>query len=131
MSEKCVRTTLNNLKELGTVSDSPRSGRPKKTTYYDDKWLYRQVRINPGESEAWKFMQDGAPAHTANSIKTWFHDNGIEVIPWCPRSPDLNPIENIWCWMDSKLVNTRMTTVDELKEAIRQLWLEVPKEMCN
>ena len=53
-----------------------------------------------GQSNAWKFMQDGAPAHRANSIKSWFEEKDIELLPRCTRSPDLNSIESIWSWMD-------------------------------
>ena len=42
------------------------------------------------------FMQDGAPCHTARSIKEWFAGNDIEVLDWVGQSCDLNPIENLW-----------------------------------
>ena len=44
-------------------------------------------------------MQDGASAHTAHSVRDWLAEQDINVLPWCARSPDLNPIENIWSWM--------------------------------
>ncbi len=51
-------------------------------------------------------------------------------MPWSSKSPDLNPIENIWSWIDSKLVESKMNLVSEQKEELERLWLEVPKEMC-
>ena len=43
------------------------------------------------------FMQDGAPCHTARSIKAWLSDHAeIPVLDWVGQSCDLNPIENLW-----------------------------------
>ena len=80
--------------------------------------------------EHWYFMQDGAPAHTAHSITAWMQENNITLLPWCAKSPDLNPIESVWNYIDTKLAKYRITSVNHLQEAIRQEWLAVPREMC-
>ena len=41
------------------------------------------------------FMQDNAPIHKAHKVTAFFAEMGIEVMPWPPYSPDLNPIENL------------------------------------
>lgn len=79
---------------------------------------------------AWIFQQDGASAHTAKSVKTWLDEQEISCIPWPARSPDLNPIENIWSWMDSNLVTSSITRPEELSAELERLWLAIPKEMC-
>lgn len=42
------------------------------------------------------YQQDNCPVHTANIIRQWLDNNNIETLPHPVRSPDLNPIENIW-----------------------------------
>ena len=52
------------------------------------------------DTEKWEngytWMQDGAPAHTANLTQRWLHDNLEDFWPkemWPPSSPDLNPMD--------------------------------------
>ncbi|GFS76080.1 uncharacterized protein TNCV_4666801 [Trichonephila clavipes] len=40
-------------------------------------------------------MQDGAPCHTARSIKAFLAEQNIPLLDWPGNSPDMNPIENI------------------------------------
>ncbi len=43
------------------------------------------------------FQQDLAPAHTAKGTKSWFNDHGVTVLDWPANSPDLNPIDYLYC----------------------------------
>jgi transposase len=80
----------------------------------------------------WQLLMDKAPPHTAASTKRWLQQHGIRVVAkWPGNSPDLNPIENLWGWMKKKIYQRDVHTVDELKQAIREVWEEVPDDMLS
>ncbi|GFS60278.1 uncharacterized protein TNCV_2827551 [Trichonephila clavipes] len=46
--------------------------------------------------EPYIFIQDGAPCHTARSIKAFLAEQNIPLLDWLGNSPVTNPIENVW-----------------------------------
>ena len=58
--------------------------------------LIPQIREWFPNGEKIVFMQDGAPCHTAKSIKTFLANESIELLDWPGNFPDLNPNENLW-----------------------------------
>ncbi len=77
------------------------------------------------------FQQDLAPAHTAKSTKSWLNDHGVGVLDWPTNSPDLNPIENLWCIVKRKMRDTRPNNADDLKAAIKETWSSIPPQQCH
>ena len=73
------------------------------------------------------FQQDNAAIHSSNLTRTWFSDKGINLMAWPSRSPDLNPIENIWADL-SRLVyrnGRQFNSVSDLKHAIDECWSSI------
>lgn len=78
------------------------------------------------------FMQDGAPCHKAKKVTAWLNDHAIQTLQWPPNSPDLNPIENLWCIMKKKISKSKITSVEQLKNTILEVWTQqTDSSLCN
>ena len=73
------------------------------------------------------FQQDGDRKHTAAYTMGWLEDQGFDVLGWCPNSPDMNIIENLWDHLD-RMVRSRdplPRNLDELWEALKEEWANI------
>lgn len=77
--------------------------------------------------ESFVFMQDGAPCHTARSVKTFLQQNNIPLLCWPGNSPDMNPIENVWELVKRELAKEAITTKTRLIEKIIFVWNHHPR----
>ena len=75
------------------------------------------------------FQQDGAPPHTSKRSQEWLKSNmpGFWTKDiWPPNSPDLNPIENLWAILKSKLDSMeRATNINMLEKQLLLAWKEI------
>lgn len=76
------------------------------------------------------FQHDNAAIHRAKTIKSWFERIKVEVLPWPSRSPDLNPIENLWGILARKVYanGEQYSNESELKNGIREAWTQIKSE---
>jgi len=79
------------------------------------------------------FQQDGAPCHTAKSVKAFLDKNKVCVLPWPSHSPDMSPIENLWMVVKRRISQRCPTSKIELIEALIDVWNRDPeiKELCK
>ena len=88
-------------------------------------------KLLPERSKA-IFQQDGAPAHTSKRSQKWLKDNmpgywAKDI--WPPNSPDLNPIENLWSILQSKLDTMDCATnLNILEKQLLLAWKEISPE---
>ena len=65
------------------------------------------------------FMQDNASIHKAELVMDYLKEENVNPLNWPPRSPDLNPIENIWSKMlplvNNHMLKRRVTTAHQLQ----------------
>ncbi len=72
------------------------------------------------------FQQDNAKPHTAAITTAWLRSRRVRVLNWPACSPDLSPIENIWCIIKRKIRQRWPQTLQQLEIYIRQEWDQIP-----
>ncbi len=72
------------------------------------------------------FQQDNVEPHTAAITTAWLRSRRVRVLNWPACSPDLSPVENIWCIIKRKIHQRRPRTLQQLETYIRQEWDQIP-----
>lgn len=103
-----------------------------------DQTQYREILENQMLPHAtqnmplgWKMQHDNDPKHTSKSVKKWLTDNGVRVLKWPAMSPDISPLENLWCEVKKRLAGQRFSEQNSLFNALCHAWESLPKKMLE
>ncbi|XP_047138961.1 uncharacterized protein LOC124814903 [Hydra vulgaris] len=82
--------------------------------------------------DPWVFQQDSAPAHKAIVVQDYCKQNFpdfIDTKEWLASIPDLNPLDFfVWGYMLQELGKHKLTTLDQFKELLIDIWDKMPQE---
>lgn len=77
------------------------------------------------------YQQDNAPCHKGRIVMDWFeeHSSDFQVMSWPPNSPDMNPIEHLWSYLENQIRAATLPprNVRELQDQLVSAWYQIPQ----
>ncbi|GFV47876.1 uncharacterized protein TNCV_3414931 [Trichonephila clavipes] len=101
---------------------------------YIDEVLLPHVRLFRGAvGDKFVFMDDNATCHRTLAVQDCLDSEGIQSLVWPARSPDLNPIENVWDALGRQVAgrNYPPTNKNTLIRALTEEWDKLPQQLLD
>ncbi|GFW92227.1 uncharacterized protein TNCV_3541131 [Trichonephila clavipes] len=78
-------------------------------------------------------MDDNAICHRTLAVQDCLDSEGIQRLVWPARSPDLNPIENVWDALGRQVAgrNYPPTNKNTLIRALTEEWEKLPQQLLD
>ncbi|GFV51356.1 transposable element Tcb2 transposase [Trichonephila clavipes] len=77
------------------------------------------------------FKQDNHPKHTARVVREQLLYNVRKQVKPPPQSPDLDPIEHLWDYLDRQIRKQDIKTKNDLKKALLEEWQKIPSSVTQ
>jgi transposase len=112
----------------------PYEGKINSDTYIEmvDKVIPDINKMFKGEN--WTWVQDGARPHVSRKTLKHLAEVCPDVFPpeeWAPNSPDENPAENSFGYLDAKVQEKGAQSLRVLKTTVTNAWKEITPEFCK
>ncbi|GFW13352.1 next to BRCA1 gene 1 protein [Trichonephila clavipes] len=120
---------INGRMRLHVVANGTMTGQR-----YIDEVLLPHVRLFRGAvGDKFVFMDDNATCHRTLAVQDWLDSEGIQRLVWPARSPDLNPIENVWDALGRQVAgrNYPPTNKNTLIRALTEEWDKLPQQLLD
>ncbi|GFV38310.1 transposable element Tcb2 transposase [Trichonephila clavipes] len=101
---------------------------------YMDEVLLPHVRLFRGAvGDKFVFMDDNATCHRTLAVQDCLDSEGIQCLVWPARSPNLNPIENVWDALGRQVAgrNYPPTNKNTLIRALTEEWDKLPQQLLD
>ncbi|GFX85736.1 transposable element Tcb2 transposase [Trichonephila clavipes] len=120
---------INGRMRLRVVANGTMTGQR-----YIDEVLLPHVRLFRGAfGDKFVFMDDNATCHRIFAVQDCLDSEGIQRLVWPARSPDLNPIENVWDALERQVAgrNYPPTNKNTLIHALTEKWDKLPQQLLD
>ena len=120
---------INGRTRLHVVANGTMTGQR-----YIDEVLLPHVRLFRGAvGDKFVFMDDNATCHRTLAVQDCLSSEGIQRLVWPSRSPDLNPIENVWDALGRQLAGRTFppTNQNTLIRALTAEWDKLPQQLLD
>ncbi|GFT69750.1 uncharacterized protein TNCV_3700341 [Trichonephila clavipes] len=120
---------INGRKRLHVVANGTMTSQR-----YIDEVLLPHVRLFRGAvGDKFVFMDDNATCHRTLAVQDCLDSEGIQRLVWPARSPDLNPIENVWDALGRQVAgrNYPATNKNTLIRVLTEEWDKLPQQLLD
>ncbi|GFX69779.1 transposable element Tcb1 transposase [Trichonephila clavipes] len=120
---------INGCTRLHVVENGTMTGQ----RYIDEVLLPHVCLIRGAVGDKFVFMDDNATCHRTLAVQDCLDSEGIQRLVWPARSPDLNPIENVWDALGRQVAgrNYPPTNKNTLIRALTEEWDKLPQQLLD